>query len=1369
MQARLIRVAVLSAPIVASIVFVALVSKIFPAPLESFWLYLVWWVVLTAAATLVLIVVDRVARRLLPLAALFRLSLVFPDHAPSRFGTALGSRSVDTLKERVAAAKSGSAGATPLVAAQQLLSLVAALDTHDPLTRGHSDRVRAYSQMIAEEMHLSDDEIDLLNWAALLHDIGKLDVPTEILAKEGRPTDDEWAILKRHPEFGETFVRPLRSWLGDWTEAVTQHHERWDGRGYPAGTAGEEISLAGRIVAVADVFDVITSARSYKAASDALAGRQEIARCAGAQFDPTVVRAFLGVSLGRLRFAMGPLSWLSHAPLLGRLPLTPAIGTVSGALAATTAALATGIVAPPAPEPALAATQVGLARNLAMAVDEDVDVLLRVPGIGTDRKVAVRIVRGPLAGSATVSNDGRLRYEPPRDFSGTVSFTYEVCDAEGRCTTATARVIVRPVNDDPVARDDVLTVTEDEPVSMAVLPNDSDADGDPLAVSTVTDVSAGSATVGGGRVKLQLPNGFNGKVTFTYTVRDGKGGQARATGTVFVAPRNDPPRAAPDTARTAVGVPVRVMVLDNDSDPDGDPLWVLRASAPSRGGTSNDGTAVTYTPPPGFRGVADFTYTISDPKNERASTHVQVAVGDANLPPHVVDDEARVQSGDTVPIDVLANDSDPEGDTLRLVSVGTPETGTARIAGSRVHYTAPAGAHGVVGFVYTAADPSGATGQATVQVRVVEVKPEQPSPTPPPPIGNAGPPPDAPPVLTPEPPPAVSPRSPPATPPPPPPSSIPNTAPSFTPGPNKAVPEDVGAITVAGWATAISAGPPADAGQTVSFTTSNSKAALFASGGQPAVAADGTLMFTPALNANGTAVVTVTAVDNGGTAGGGADTSAAQTFTIVVTPVNDAPAFTAGANPVVAEDAGPQSIAGWATAIAAGPANESGQSVTFASMNSNNPLFTVGGQPTIAADGTLAFTTAPNVSGSAVVSVQVVDNGGTADGGSDTSVAQTFTIQVTGQPDPPTAVDDALSVNEDDLAGVTFDVLANDSDPDGDPVSLGSFDGTTIANGVLTNNGGGSFTYVPDPAFFGSETFTYTAGDGTGATAAGTVTITIAPQPDNPVTGTDAYVTNQATILTVPAPGLLGNDYDEDGDGLTVATSLVVAPLNGIAILLPDGTFVYTPNLLFVGTDTFAYRVADGTGRTADGLVTITVNSAATSATLYLQSTGPSADVWDISAAALAAASPVPDYDSDSDQGLTIQSSNGNENENNPDKYQIWRYALAAPLQLNGPLTLQLWSTSKDFRTDKSVHPHIYLYDCAGGGTACTKIAETDVHFNDWNGSTANWVYHEITIGSVNRSIAAGRELRVRLLMQHEDVWVAMTAAYPSALHITTG
>src|SRR4029077_19248852 len=135
---------------------------------------------------------------------------------------------------------------------------------------------------------------------------------------------------------------------------------------------------------------------------------------------------------------------------------------------------------------------------------------------------------------------------------------------------------------------------------------------------------------------------------------------------------------------------------------------------------------------------------------------------------------------------------------------------------------------------------------------------------------------------------------------------------------------------------------------------------------QPTVSASGTLTFTPAPNANGIATVTIAAHDDGGTANGGVDTSAAQTFTITVIAVNDAPSFTGGGNVTVLEDSGAYSQT-WATAISAGPANESSQSVTFTSTNDNNALFSA--QPSVAPDGTLTFTPAANANGTATVTV----------------------------------------------------------------------------------------------------------------------------------------------------------------------------------------------------------------------------------------------------------------------------------------------------------------------------------------------------------------------------------------------------------------
>jgi large repetitive protein len=201
--------------------------------------------------------------------------------------------------------------------------------------------------------------------------------------------------------------------------------------------------------------------------------------------------------------------------------------------------------------------------------------------------------------------------------------------------------------------------------------------------------------------------------------------------------------------------------------------------------------------------------------------------------------------------------------------------------------------------------------------------------------------------------------------------------------------EDSGAFSAV-WATAISPGPPADAGQNVTFTVVNDNAALFAV--VPAVAPDGTLTFTPAANANGAATVTVTAHDDGGTANGGNDTSAPSSFTLTVDPVNDPPSFTKGADQTVLGALGAQTVPGWATAISTGPANESSQTVTFTVTNNNNSLFAV--QPAVAPDGTLTYTPTLLGLGSATVTVRAVDSGGSANGGNDTSPPQTFTITI---------------------------------------------------------------------------------------------------------------------------------------------------------------------------------------------------------------------------------------------------------------------------------------------------------------------------------------------------------------------------------------
>ncbi|MEO8353957.1 MAG: hypothetical protein ABI680_19690, partial [Chthoniobacteraceae bacterium] len=215
-----------------------------------------------------------------------------------------------------------------------------------------------------------------------------------------------------------------------------------------------------------------------------------------------------------------------------------------------------------------------------------------------------------------------------------------------------------------------------------------------------------------------------------------------------------------------------------------------------------------------------------------------------------------------------------------------------------------------------------------------------------------------------------------------------NTPPTFTKGGDQSISEDAPAQTLAGWATGISPGATSEIGsQTVSFVVTTDNPGLFAAG--PAVASDGALTFNPAPNANGFANVTVQAKDDGGTAGGGQDTSAAQTFIITVLPVNDAPTITVAGDISRPQNAGPQVIPNWATGIGPGAPNEASQAVVL-EVTAANPSFFIAG-PSLAEDGTLTFTLSSDVSGSTNVVVTVMDDGGTANGGIDTT-QRTITV-----------------------------------------------------------------------------------------------------------------------------------------------------------------------------------------------------------------------------------------------------------------------------------------------------------------------------------------------------------------------------------------
>ncbi len=544
--ALLVRVVAVLIPLVASVVATILISQRITRP-SSLLTTILWWIVLSAVASLVALGVERVARRLAPLASLLTLSLAFPDKAAPRFESALRSGTTAELQARLERVRRSEGGSEDPRAIEDLIQLLVALNTHDRRSRGHADRVRAYTDLITDELGLAEDDRQRLSWAAMLHDIGKLSVSADLLNLPRRPTGPERQALQRHAAEGAALVASLRGWLGEDLRAVGEHHERWDGSGYPNRLAGEQISLAGRIVAVADAFDAMTGPKTYQERRSAAEARAELTRAAGSQFDPAVVRAFLNLSIGRLRLVMGPLTWLSNVPVLARMPVTAALGAMGSAVVVGVGAVAgLGALAdepanrppaayeapagtivtsddtpadeprgdeprpeepsvdvspvtdppfeePPAEEPPAEEPPVTVppppiehpAPRLTFSGREDTTITFTVAPPEASAEVDA-----PPVGSLSRLGDNRFAYRPPADWNGTFGLGYHRCDPDG-CGHGNVELTVTPVNDPPsfsAGPDRVV----DEDAGTVTVPR------------WVTGISAGPADESGQSVKFDV-------------------------------------------------------------------------------------------------------------------------------------------------------------------------------------------------------------------------------------------------------------------------------------------------------------------------------------------------------------------------------------------------------------------------------------------------------------------------------------------------------------------------------------------------------------------------------------------------------------------------------------------------------------------------------------------------------------------------------------------------------------------------------------------------------------------------------------------------------------------------------------------------
>ena len=621
----------------------------------------------------------------------------------------------------------------------------------------------------------------------------------------------------------------------------------------------------------------------------------------------------------------------------------------------------------------------------------------------------------------------------------------------------------------PVAVADSFSTDEDTTsAAIDLIGNDTDVDGDTLTVQSIAGtaitpgtaqtiaVSNGTVNVSAAGVVTFTPDAnYNGPIAFSYVVSDGQGGTDTGSVSGTINPVNDNPVAVADSFSTDEDTTsAAIDLIGNDTDVDGDTLSIqsIAGTAITPGtaqtiavsnGTVNVSAAgvVTFTPDANYNGPIAFTYVVSDGQGGTDTGSVSGTINPINDDPVAVTDSFSTDEDTTsAAIDLIGNDTDVDGDTLSVQSIA----GTA-----------------------------------------------------------------------------------------------------ITPG----------------------------TAQTIAV-----------SNGTVNVSAAGVVTFTPDANYNGPIAFTYVVSDGQG----GSDTGSVSG---TINPINDDPTAvadsfstdedtTSAAIDLIGNDTdvdgdtlSVQSIAG--TAITPGTAQ------TIAVTN---------GTVNVSAAGVVTFTPDANYNGPIAFTYVVSDGQGGSDTGSVSGTINPIN-------DDPTAVADSYSTDEDTPLNIPANgVLGNDSDVDGDTLTVQSH--TAASNGTVVVNGDGSFSYTPNADFNGTDTFTYTVTDSNGGTATATVTITVDPVNDNPVAVADSFSTDEDT--TSAAIDLIGNDTDVDGDTLSVqsiagtaitpGTAQTIAVTNGTVNVSAAGVVTFTPDANYNGPIAFTYVVSDGQGGTDTGSVSGTIN-----------------------------------------------------------------------------------------------------------------------------------------------------------------------------------
>jgi len=851
-----------------------------------------------------------------------------------------------------------------------------------------------------------------------------------------------------------------------------------------------------------------------------------------------------------------------------------------------------------------------VANDQAVTAEEDTPLPITVTATDPDGDtLAYTILSGPANGTITGFDPatGTLIYTPDEDYNGPDSLTFEACDPDGLCDAGLVTITVEPVDDSPLADPQSLKTPEDTPRSITV--TGSDADGDPIEYRILSGPSNGTIDGFDGNTGglIYTPNvNFTGTDAFVFEACDPNpdNGCAQATVTIEVTPANDPPRAEDQTRTTSEDTATGFFSLAI-SDPD-NTLAELTCDClepPARGAIERGPShTVNYTPDPDFSGIDTFRYLVCDPDGLCDTAIVVVTVGAIPDPPVAVDDVASVAEDEPVLIDVVDNDSDPDGDLdPTTVSVILPPTHGAAAADpvtGAIRYTPDLDYVGPDSFAYEVCDVAGLCDEAIVTVTMISV--------------------DDPPVAVPDA------------------ASVPEdgfvlidvVANDRDPDGNIDLASLLlitdptrGSATVDAATGRIGYAPDADFAGEESFeyqicdSDGSCDTALVTITVIPTE--DPPIARNDTASTVGDAAVVVDVIVNDYDADGDLDPTTLRVASPPASGTAEANRFTGEITYSPADgfigtdtfdyevcDAGGRCDMATVTVVV-GPSDnppialddvatvlEDGITTIDILANDGDPdgnldptsVFVVspparGFYAVDPTTGAITYAPDPNYEGPDTLTYQVCDT----DGECDTAIVA---VRVTPVDDPPVANDDTVSVAED--GRVVIDIAGNDTDPDGD-LNVATVSITDPPNdaAVSVDSTTGAVTYVPNANFHGLDRLIYQICDDAGACDSATITVNVVAVGDPPIANDDdARVDEDGSVVIDVA----GNDSDPDGDLDVASVSVSVMPSQGdVRVDRRTGEIVYEPNPDVSGQDAFAYEICDSEGRCTTARVTVDI------------------------------------------------------------------------------------------------------------------------------------------------------------------------------------